>query len=43
LIANILNNDDERYSKLKYIIKENVKAALSENKKLISVSFAAIL
>jgi hypothetical protein len=41
LIANILNNDDERYSK--HIIKENVKAALSENKKLISVSFAAIL
>jgi hypothetical protein len=43
LIANILNNDDECYSKLKHIIKKNVKAALSENKKLISVSFAALI
>jgi septal ring factor EnvC (AmiA/AmiB activator) len=38
LIASILNNDD-----LKQFIKENVKAALSENKQLISVSFTALL
>jgi hypothetical protein len=44
LIANILNNDNEKgYSKLKQIIKENVKAALSENKQLISVSLAALI
>ncbi len=30
------------YSKLKQIVKENVKAALSQNKKLISISFVAI-
>jgi transcription termination factor NusB len=33
LIANTLNGED--YSKLKQIIKQNVKAGLSENKKLI--------
>jgi hypothetical protein len=44
LIANILNDDDnEGYSKLKQIVKENVKAALSENKQLISVSLAALI
>jgi hypothetical protein len=41
LIANILNG--EGYSKLKAIIKENVKAAVSENKKLISISFVALI
>jgi hypothetical protein len=40
-IANILNGED--YSKLKAIVKENVRAALSENKKLISVSFVALI
>ena len=43
LIANILNNDNEGYSKLKQVVKENVKAALSENKQLISVSLAALI
>jgi hypothetical protein len=41
LIANILNG--EGYSKIKQIVKENVKAGLAENKKLISVSFAVII
>jgi F0F1-type ATP synthase gamma subunit len=41
LIANILNG--EGYPKLKQIVKENVKAVLSDNKKLISVSFAALI
>jgi septal ring factor EnvC (AmiA/AmiB activator) len=41
LIANILNG--EGYSKLNHTIKENVKAALSENKKLISISFVALI
>jgi hypothetical protein len=41
MIANILNGED--YSKLKAIVKENVKAVLSDNKKLILVSFAAII
>jgi hypothetical protein len=43
LIANILNNDDECYSKLKHIIKENVKAVLAEKRVLISISFAALI
>ena len=43
LIANILNNDNEVYSKLKHLIKENVKTVLAENKQVISVSFAAII
>jgi predicted DNA-binding protein YlxM (UPF0122 family) len=41
LIANILNG--KGYSKLKQIVKENVKAAVLENRKLISVSFTALL
>jgi septal ring factor EnvC (AmiA/AmiB activator) len=41
LIANLLNEED--YSKLKSIAKENVKAILSENKKLISISFVALI
>jgi hypothetical protein len=41
LIANILNGED--YSKLKEIVKENVKAVLSENKKLISIAFVALI
>jgi hypothetical protein len=41
LIGNILNG--EGYSKLKHTIKENVKAALSEEKKVISVCFAALI
>ncbi|HZA63735.1 MAG TPA: hypothetical protein VE573_12755, partial [Nitrososphaeraceae archaeon] len=40
-IANILNG--EGYSKLKAIAKENVKAALSEKRLLISISFAAVI
>jgi hypothetical protein len=44
LIANILNkNDNEDYSKLKQIVKEIIKAILSENKQVISVSSAALL
>jgi transposase/DNA-binding protein YbaB len=41
LIANILNG--EGYSKVKQIVKENVKATLSEEKKVISVCFAATI
>jgi predicted DNA-binding protein YlxM (UPF0122 family) len=41
VIANILNGED--YSKLMQIIKENVKVVLSENKKLISISFVALI
>jgi hypothetical protein len=41
LIANILTGED--YSKLKAIAKENVKVVLSENKKLISISFVALI
>jgi hypothetical protein len=41
LIANILNG--EVYSKLRQIVKENIKVVLSENKKLISVSFVALI
>ena len=40
LIANTLN---EAYSKLNQIAKESVKAVLSENKKLISVSFTVVI
>ncbi len=43
LIANILNDDNEGYSKLKQIIKETVKVILSENKQVISISFAALI
>ncbi len=35
--------NEEGYSKLKQIVKANVRADLSENKDLISVSFAAII
>ena len=41
LIANILNG--EGYSKLNQIVKENVKAVLSEKRVLISISFAAVI
>jgi hypothetical protein len=41
LITNIL--DGEGYSKLKQIVKENIKAVLSDNKILISTAFAAII
>jgi hypothetical protein len=41
LIANRLNG--EGYSKLNQFIKESVKAVLDENKKLISISFAALI
>jgi hypothetical protein len=41
LIANILTGED--YSKLKAIAKENVKVVLSENKRLISISFVALI
>jgi septal ring factor EnvC (AmiA/AmiB activator) len=41
LIANILSG--EGYSNLKQIVKENVKAVLSENKELISISFASVI
>jgi hypothetical protein len=41
LIANILNG--EGYSKLKAIVKENVKAVLSDNKIFLSAAFAALL
>ena len=37
-IANVSNNH-----KLKQLVKENVKAALSENKQVISVAFTALL
>ncbi|HKG30944.1 MAG TPA: hypothetical protein VKA91_06700, partial [Nitrososphaeraceae archaeon] len=41
LISNILNG--EGYSKLKHIIKESFKAFLSDAKKLVSISFVALL
>jgi seryl-tRNA synthetase len=43
LIEKILNNDNEGYSMLKQLVKENVKAALSENKKVISVALTALV
>jgi hypothetical protein len=43
LIGKILNNDNEGYSMLKQLVKENVKAALSENKKVISVALTALV
>jgi hypothetical protein len=39
LIAKISNNDD----KLKRLVKENVKAVISENKELISICFTAVI
>ncbi|HEX5979041.1 MAG TPA: hypothetical protein VFY68_17290 [Nitrososphaeraceae archaeon] len=41
LIANLLNG--EGYSNLKQVVKENVKAILSDNKIVISISFAAVI
>jgi hypothetical protein len=41
LIVNISNG--EGYSNLKQVAKENVKAVLSDNKKLISISFVALI
>ena len=41
LISNILNG--EGYSRLYRIVKENVKAVLSDNKILISISFVALI
>ena len=41
-IVNILN-DNEGYSNLKQVAKENVKAVLSDNKMLISTAFAAMI
>jgi DNA-binding CsgD family transcriptional regulator len=41
MIANISNG--EGYLKLNQIAKENVKVVLSENKKLISISFVALI
>ena len=43
MIANVLNNDNEGYSNLKQIVKENVKAVLSNNKILLSASFAEVI
>jgi hypothetical protein len=40
-ITNVLDGDS--YSKIKRIVKENVKAVLSDNKILISTAFAAII
>ena len=40
MIANILNG--EGYSKLRQIVKESVKAVLTNNKQLISISFVAL-
>ena len=40
-ITNVLDGDS--YSKIKKIVKENVKAVLSDNKILISTAFAAII
>jgi hypothetical protein len=41
VIANILNGDG--YSKLKQIVKQNVKSVLSDSKILISTAFAALI
>ena len=43
MIADVLNSENEGYSKLKQIVKESVKTTLSENKQVISLSFAALL
>jgi len=43
LIATMLSDGNEDYTKLKSIVKENVKAILANNKQLISVSFVAII
>ena len=43
LIATILSDDNEDYTKLKAIVKEIVKDVLSDNKTLISTAFAALV
>src|SRR5215208_71944 len=43
LIANVLNSDNEGYSKIKQLVKENVKVVLSKNKQVISLAFTALL
>jgi hypothetical protein len=43
LIATMLSDDNENYTKLKVTVKQNVKAVLSDNKTLISTAFAAII
>jgi hypothetical protein len=43
LIVTMLSDDNEDYTKLKQIVKENVKAVLSDNKTLISTAFAAVM
>jgi hypothetical protein len=43
LIATMLSDDNEDYTKVKSIVKESVKAVLSDNKTLISTAFAALL
>jgi hypothetical protein len=44
-MIDILNNEnnEESYSQLKQILKENVKATLSKKKILLSISFAISL
>jgi mannitol-specific phosphotransferase system IIBC component len=41
IVKNILNGEGD--SKIKQIVKENVKAVLSDNKMLISTAFAAMI
>ena len=43
LIATMLSDNNEDYSKLKQIVKENGKVVLSEKRVLISISFAAVI
>ncbi|HKG71093.1 MAG TPA: hypothetical protein VKA87_04290 [Nitrososphaeraceae archaeon] len=43
MIATMLSDGNEDYTKLKSIVKESVKAVLSDNKTLISTAFAALL
>ncbi len=43
LIATMLSDDDEDYTKLKAIVKESVQAILSDNKIVISTAFAALV
>jgi chromosome segregation ATPase len=43
LIATMLSDENEDYTKLKAIVKENVKAILSDNKIVISTAFASLV
>jgi len=43
LIAAMLSDDNEDYTKLKAIVKQSVKDVLSDNKTLISTAFASII